>query len=71
MKEQDMSTARTMTSVPAVRYRDSGRGGRADARHELLIAAALFLAVVIVGAVFFYAFAPAIADLGSLYIAVT
>ena len=66
-----MSSARTITSVPAVRYRQSGRGSRADAKHELLIAGALFLAVVIVGTAFFYAFAPAIADLGALYIIVT
>jgi hypothetical protein len=54
-----------------VRYRTSGRGGRADANRELLIAAALFAAVVIAGTAFFYAFAPAIADLGSLYVSVT
>ncbi len=63
-----MSSARTITSVPAVRYRD---GGHADAKHDLLIAAALLLAVVIAGTAFFYAFAPAIADLGSLYVTVT
>jgi hypothetical protein len=71
MKEQDMSSARTITSVPAVRYRDGGRGGHADAKHDVLIAAALLLAVVIAGTAFFYAFAPAIADLGSLYVTVT
>ena len=66
-----MSSARTMSLVPAVRYRQSGRGGRSDANHELLIAGALFLAVVVAGTAFFYAFAPAIADLGSLYVTVT
>jgi hypothetical protein len=66
-----MSSAHTITSVPAVRYRQSGRGSRSGANHELLIAGALFLAVVVVGTAFFFAFAPAIADLGSLYITVT
>jgi hypothetical protein len=66
-----MSSARTMGLVPVVRDRQSGRGGRSDANHELLIAAALFLAVVVAGTAFFYAFAPAIADLGSLYVTVT
>ncbi len=66
-----MSSARTVSAVPAVRYRTSGRGGRSDADRELLIAAALFAAVVIAGTAFFYAFAPAIADLASLYVSVT
>ncbi len=66
-----MSSARTVTSVPAVRYRTSGRGGRSNAGRELLIAGALFAAVVIAGTAFFYAFAPTIADLASLYISVT
>ena len=66
-----MSSAHTITSVPAVKYRDSRRGGRFDANHELLIAGALLLAVAIVGTAFFFAFAPYIADLGSLYITVT
>jgi len=57
-----MISARTMTSVPAV----SG-GGRSDANHELLIAGALFAALVIVGTAFFFAVAPGIANLGSLY----
>ena len=66
-----MSSAHTTASVPAVRYRQSGRGSRSGANHELLIAGVLFLAVVVVGTAFFFAFAPAVADLGSLYITVT
>src|SRR5271169_5230040 len=70
-KERAMSSAHTITSVPAVRYRDSGRGGRSGANHELLIAAGLLLEVVLVGTAFFFAFAPAIVDLGSLNVTVT
>jgi hypothetical protein len=71
-----MSSAHANTSVPAVTYREarhpvSGRGGRSEASHELVIAVGLFLAVVIVGTAFFFALAPAIADLGSLYVTVT
>jgi hypothetical protein len=65
-----MSSAHMMTSVPAMRYRDSGRG-RSGVNHELPIAAALLAAVVIAGTAFFFTFAPAIADLGSLYVSTT
>jgi hypothetical protein len=66
-KEQAMSSAHAVTSVPAVRYRDSGRGGQVSANRELLILGALFVALVIVGTAFFFAVAPTIADLGALY----
>jgi hypothetical protein len=62
-----MSSIHAVTSVPAVRYRDSARGGRGKPSRELLIAAALFVALVIVGTAFFFAVAPTIADLGALY----
>ncbi len=64
------NAAHTIASVPAVRYRDSGRGGAAVG-HELLIAAALFAALVIVGTAFFFAVAPSIADIATLYVPTT
>jgi hypothetical protein len=66
-KEQAMSSAHAVTSVPAVRYGDSGSGGQVSANRELLILGALFVALVIVGTAFFFAVAPTIADLGALY----
>lgn len=62
-----MSSAQAITSVPSVRYGDSGRGGQVVVNRELLIAGALFVALVIVGTAFFFAVAPTIADLGALY----
>jgi hypothetical protein len=56
----------TITSVPGERFRDSGRG-RAAVDHELLIAGALFAALVVVGTAFFFAVAPSIADIATLY----
>jgi len=61
-----MSSVRTLTAVPAVRYRDTGRTRRAGIDRELLIAGALFAALVVIGTAFFFAVAPAIADLASL-----
>jgi hypothetical protein len=52
-----------------LRYRDAGRGAEID--RELLIAGALFAAVVIVGTTLFFALAPTIADLASLYVTTT
>jgi hypothetical protein len=66
-KEQAMSSARAVTSVPSLRYGDSGSGGQVSANRELLIVTALFVALVIVGTAFFFAVAPTIADLGALY----
>ena len=68
---QNVSSIRTIVSVPAVRYRDAGRGRRAEIDRELLIAGALFAALVVIGTAFFFAVAPAIADLGSLYVFTT
>jgi hypothetical protein len=62
-----MSSLHAITSGRAVRYRDSARGGQTKINRELLIAGALFVALVIVGTAFFFAVAPTIADLGSLY----
>jgi hypothetical protein len=66
-----MSSAHAVTSVPSVRYRDFGRGVKAKANRELLIAAALFVALTIVGTAFFFAVAPSVADLASLYVSTT
>jgi hypothetical protein len=66
-KEQAMSSAHAVTSVPSVRYGDSGSGGQVSANRELLILGALFVALVIVGTALFFAVAPTIADLGALY----
>jgi hypothetical protein len=65
-----MSSVRTFTSVPAVRYRDGGRSRR-TVDHELLIAGGLFAALVVIGTAFFFAVAPAIADIASLYASAT
>jgi len=66
-----MSSVRTLTSVPAVRYRDAGRTRRAELDRELLIAGGLFAALVVIGTAFFFAVAPAIVDLASLYTSTT
>jgi hypothetical protein len=66
-----MSSVRTLTSAPAVRYRNTGRDARTEANRELLVAGALFAALVIVGTAFFFAVAPAIADIASLYTSTT
>jgi hypothetical protein len=66
-----MSSVRTLTSVPAVRYRDNGRDVQTEANRELLVAGALFSALVIIGTAFFFAVAPAIADIASLYTSTT
>jgi hypothetical protein len=63
----------TMTSMtrstPAVAGHRASRRSGADP--AFLIAAALFLAVVIANAVFIALAAPSIPDIGSLYITVT
>jgi len=66
-----MSSVRTLASVPAARYRDAGRGRRIEIDRELLIAGGLFAALVVIGTAFFFAVAPAIADLASLYVSTT
>jgi hypothetical protein len=66
-----MSSVRTLTSVPAVRYRDAGGTRRTEIDRELLVAGALFAALVVVGTAFFFAVAPGIADLASLYVSTT
>ena len=66
-----MSSIHTLTSVPAVRYREAGRGNRAKADRELLIAGGIFAVLVIAGTAFFFAVAPRIADLASLYASTT
>ena len=60
----------TLASVPAVRYRDSGRS-RGEVDHELLIAGTLFVALVMIGTAFFFAVAPSLADIASLYVPTT
>jgi len=65
-----MSSVRTFSPVPAVRYRDGGRR-RAEIDRELLIAGSLLVALVVIGTAFFFAVAPAIADLASLYVSTT
>lgn len=65
-----MSSVRAIASVSAVRYRDSGRGNRVVDR-ELLIVGALFATLVVIGTAFFFAVAPSIADIASLYVATT
>jgi hypothetical protein len=62
-----MSSLHAVTSVPAARYRASARDSRVNVNRELLIVGALFFALVIVGTAIFFAVAPSIADLGSLY----
>jgi hypothetical protein len=71
MKEQDMSSTHTLTSVPAVRYREIGRRDRVKADRELLITGVIFAALVIAGTALFFAVAPRIADLASLYVSTT
>ena len=66
-----MSSVRILASVPAVRYRDTGRSRRGEIERELLVAGGLFAALVVVGTAFFFAVAPAIADLASLYVSTT
>ena len=66
-----MSSVRTITSVPAARYRDAGGRRRTEIDHELAIAGALFAALIVIGTAFFFAVAPAIADLASLYVSTT
>jgi hypothetical protein len=68
---RNLSSVRTITAVPAVRYRDTVRGTGAKAERELLAAGALFVALVIVGTAFFFAVAPTIANLAALYAATT
>lgn len=64
-----MNTARTITSVPAVRRRETSTG--VNVARELLIAGALFAALVVIGTAFFFAVAPSIADIASLYVSTT
>jgi hypothetical protein len=63
-------SVRTIASVPAVRYPATGRE-RVNIDRELLIAGALFAALVVVGTAFFFAVAPAIAEIASLYVPTT
>ena len=67
---RNISSVRALASVPAVRHRDSDRS-RGEANHELLIASTLFVALVIVGTAFFFAVAPSLADIASLYVPTT
>jgi hypothetical protein len=71
MQEQAMTSTHTLTSVPAGRYRQTSRGNRAKVDRELLMAGSLFAVLVIVGTGFFFAVAPRIADLASLYVSTT
>jgi hypothetical protein len=66
-----MSSVHTLTSVPAVRYRDTSRDARTKANRELVVTGALFAALVIIGTAVFFAVAPAIADIASLYASTT
>ena len=62
-----MATIRTM-SVPAISRFDRGTVRKGHAKRPLLIAAALFLAVLIADLALIEAAAPSLADLGSLYV---
>jgi hypothetical protein len=66
-----MSSIRTLSPVPAARYRDAGRSRHTEIERELLLAGALFAALVVIGTAFFVAVAPAIADIASLYVSST
>jgi hypothetical protein len=66
-----MSSTHTLTSVPAVRYREGGGGHRVRADRELLITGVIFAALVVAGTALFFAVAPHIADLASLYVSTT
>lgn len=60
-------TLRTPAHLPTVGFSDR----RSVARKELLIAGALFLAVLILETALLIAAAPTTAEIGSLYITVT
>jgi hypothetical protein len=66
-----MSSTQILTSVPAVCNREVNRGNRAKVDRELLIAGGVFAVLVIAGTAFFFAVAPRIADLASLYVSTT
>jgi hypothetical protein len=66
-----MNSTQTLTSVPAVRCRETARGNRVNVDRELLMAGAVFVALVIAGTAFFFAVAPRLADIASLYVPTT
>jgi hypothetical protein len=66
-----MSSIRTLSPVPAARYRDADRSRHTEFERELLLAGVLFAALVVIGTAFFVAVAPAIADIASLYVSST
>lgn len=66
-----MTTIRTMSLTPAIPRLDRSAVRKAHANRPLLITAALLLAVLIADAVLIAMAAPSIAEIGSLYAAVT
>lgn len=66
-----MTTTHTMSLQPAYSRFDRGTARKARANRPLIIAVALFLAVLIADVVLIAKAAPSIADIGSLYITST
>lgn len=66
-----MTTTRTMSLMPAISRAGERPTHRRHANGALLIAAALFLAVLIADAVLIAKAAPSIAEIGWLYAAMT
>lgn len=66
-----MTTTRTMSLTPAILRFDRGTVRRSRPYRPHLIAAALFLAVLIADAVLIATAAPSVAEIGSLYVTVT
>ena len=67
----NISSARTITAVPAVRYRERFATAGRKPTANCWSPARCSLALVVVGTAFFFALAPAIANLGALYAATT
>ena len=66
-----MTMPHAAASMPGIQASPSGTIGRAGANSALAVAAALFLAVLIVEAVIVITGAPSAADLSSLYLSAT
>jgi hypothetical protein len=66
-----MTDTRAMPLTPGIRALPRGANRRAGARTALAVAAALFLAVLIIESVIVVTGAPNAADLGSLYVITT
>ncbi|HUC51742.1 MAG TPA: hypothetical protein VMA30_20345 [Xanthobacteraceae bacterium] len=66
-----MSSTHTLTSVPAVRYREGGGGRRVNGDREALTTGVIFAVLAVAGTALFFAVAPRIADIASLYLSTT